>query len=434
MNKCVNCGQENRSSAGYCAWCGTQLSITRSEGQATEAANPNPEPVTTPAVAVEGGGSSTSTPPNVPAIVQAAAPLPVDEVIAQRFRILELLASSPERNRYRALDLAYCRSCGCDDNAGIDEYCHKCGASLEPHRILLLDEQPLGPPEHFDIHLTVSEREYYGVYEPDTSIKPSSVEQPPTQQVRWGRATDQGRHRDRNEDYSEGWIYSRDGRTLLGLFVVADGLGGQDSGEVASRMTADILWQSIRTSFWDPTTVEQVTGLAPEEALRQAVLAANETVYRTRLERKSQMSSTVTVALLVDGTVHIANVGDSRTYVFNTQGLARITKDHSLVQRLVDTGQIKPEEIYTHPQRNLIYQSIGDRTDVQVDLYRHEFSSDERLVLCSDGLWEMVHDDGLEEVLLAECDPQRACDRLVINANLAGGEDNISVIIVQLIH
>lgn len=433
MNKCVKCGQENRINAGFCAWCGTQLSITRSEGQTTEVANPDPEPVTTPTVAVEGGGDSISTPPNAPVIVQTATPLPVDEVIAQRFRILELLASSPERNRYRALDLAYCHSCGCDDNAGVDEYCHKCGAALEPRRVLLL-EQLLCPPEHFDIHLTAGESEYYGVYEPDTLTKPPSAEQPPTQQVRWGRATDQGRRRDHNEDYSEGWIYSRNGRTLLGLFVVADGLGGQDSGELASRMTVDTLWQSIRASLWETATIEQVTDLAPEEALRQAVLAANETVYRTRLERKSQMSSTVTVALLVDGTVHIANVGDSRTYVFSAQGLARITKDHSLVQRLVDTGQIKPEEIYTHPRRNLIYQSIGDRTDVQVDLYRHEFSSDERLVLCSDGLWEMVHDDGLEEVLLAECDPQRACDRLVINANLAGGEDNISVIIVQLIH
>src|SRR5204862_284823 len=133
------------------------------------------------------------------------------------------------------------------------------------------------------------------------------------------------------------------------------------------------------------------------------------TIYRTRSETNSQMSSTITVALLVDGMVHIANVGDSRTYIFNAQGLTRLTKDHSLVQRLVDTGQIKPEEVYTHPRRNLIYQSIGDRPDVLVDLYKHEVKADERLVLCSDGLWEMVHDDGLEEVLLAEADPQKAC-------------------------
>jgi len=124
-------------------------------------------------------------------------------------------------------------------------------------------------------------------------------------------------------------------------------------------------------------------------------------------------------------------VGDSRAYLWNADGLRRITRDHSLVQRLVDAGQITPEEVYTHPQRNLIYQSIGDRPEVQVDTFRRHLAVDDRLVLCSDGLWEMVHDDGLEEVLLSEPDPQRACDRLVQNANLAGGEDNITVIIVQ---
>ncbi|MHB1357485.1 MAG: PP2C family protein-serine/threonine phosphatase [Anaerolineae bacterium] len=432
MNECVACGHENRINAIYCAGCGTLLEIAAAEGSGAEIVSLNPEPETIPVVADEEGSGPVSTPQSVSSTSQAVAPLPVDEVIADRFRILELLAISPERNRYRALDLAFCHSCGCEDNAVVDEYCHKCGAALEPRRVLILDEQLLRPPVHFDVHLTADEREYYGVYEKETAaITPL---QPSALQVRWGRATDQGRSRDHNEDYSEGWIYSCNGRTQLGLFVVADGLGGQDSGEVASQMTTDTLWQSIRTSFWEPTTSGQDAKLAPEEALRQAVVAANETVLRTRLERKSQMSSTVTVALLVDKTIHIANVGDCRTYVFSAQGLTRITKDHSLVQRLVDTGQITPEEVYTHPRRNLIYQSIGDRPDVLVDLYRHEFTADERLVLCSDGMWEMVHDDGLEEVLLAEADPQRACDRLVINANLAGGVDNISIIIVQLFH
>jgi len=298
---------------------------------------------------------------------------------------------------------------------------------------LILEEQLLAPSERFDVHLVVGEREYYGVFETAATLD-TQPEQPPIGQVHWGLATDQGLRRDHNEDYSEGWILSRNCHTLMGLFVVADGLGGQDSGEVASRMTVDTLWEHLRTTYWEPTIAVQAGTPQPEEALRQAVLAANDKVLRTRTENKSQMSSTITVALLEAGTAHIANVGDSRTYVFTAKGLERITKDHSLVQRLVDTGQIKPEEVYTHPRRNLIYQSIGDRTDVQVDLYRHELAADERLVLCSDGLWEMVHDDGLEEVLLAESDPQLACDRLVVNANLAGGEDNISVIIVHWVH
>lgn len=432
MNKCEACGHENRSNALFCAQCGAQLAMAAAIVPVTGVVSFNPEPVTVPVEADGEGSGPVASSSSGSSASQSVAPLPVDKVIAQRFRILELLASSPERNRYRVLDLTFCHSCGCEENAVVDEYCHKCGAALEPRRVVILDEQLLRPPVHFDVHLTANEREYYGVYEEELAVK--TPPQPSALQVRWGRATDQGRTRDHNEDYSEGWIYSRNGLTLLGLFVVADGLGGQDSGEVASQMTTDTLWQSIRTSFWEPTTLGQETVPAPEEALRQAVLAANEVVLRTRLERNSQMSSTVTAALLVDKTIHIANVGDSRTYVFSAQGLTRITKDHSLVQRLVDTGQITPEEVYSHPRRNLIYQSIGDRPDVQVDLYRHEFIADERLVLCSDGMWEMVHDDGLEEVLLAESDPQRASDRLVINANLAGGEDNISIIIVQLSH
>jgi serine/threonine protein phosphatase PrpC len=433
MNQCTACGQENRSNATFCARCGSALPTKSTNLPVIKVEVPTPELESTPSVAGENVVVTPSVPLATPVIEHTGAPLPVGDVIAQRFRILELLASNSQLNRYRVLDLAFCTYCGYDDNASLDEYCHKCGAALVPVREAILDEQLPKPPEHFDVHVTAGGREFYGVYEQEKVAKTTS-ESSITRHVRWGRATDQGLKRDHNEDCSEGWIYSHNGGTVLGLFVVADGLGGQDSGEVASRMAVDVLWQTIKSSFWEPAISHQAPNLAPEEALRQAVLAANDAVYRARQEQKSQMSSTVTAALLVDETAHIANVGDSRTYVFTTQGLRRITKDHSLVQRLVDTGQIKPEEIYTHPRRNLIYQSVGDRAEVQVDLYHQDLGTDDRLVLCSDGLWEMVHDDGLEEVLLAESDPQRACDRLVVNANLAGGEDNISVIIVQLVH
>jgi len=163
-----------------------------------------------------------------------------------------------------------------------------------------------------------------------------------------------------------------------------------------------------------------------------AAKEANRVVYEARTAKGSEMNSTLTMALVVQDTAYIANVGDSRTYVWNALGLQRISKDHSLVQRLVDTGMIAAGDVYTHPQRNLIYQSIGDRPDVRPDVFRRAIVPDDRLVLCSDGLWEMVRDEGLEEVLLAEADPQRACERLVKDANLAGGEDNISVIIVRV--
>jgi len=165
-----------------------------------------------------------------------------------------------------------------------------------------------------------------------------------------------------------------------------------------------------------------------------AIAAANEAVFAERESRHSDMTTTITLAIVLGRRVYVGNLGDSRTYLWDAQGLHRITKDHSLVQRLVDTGQITPEQVYTHPRRNIIYQSVGDRRETEPDLYTAEIGPDARLVLCSDGLWEMVRDEGIEEVLLAEPDAQRAADRLTQNALVAGGADNIAVIIVQIEH
>jgi serine/threonine protein phosphatase PrpC len=221
---------------------------------------------------------------------------------------------------------------------------------------------------------------------------------------------------------------------MLGLFLVADGLGGQDSGEVASRMAAESIWDEIRSSLWEPLMRgEESARDRLEQGLLGAVQSANRAVYEERLSQASEMSTTVTLAFVCDDLAYVVNVGDSRTYLWNADGLQAITTDHSLVQRLIDAGQLTQDEAYTHPQRHLIYQSIGDQPHVRPDLFRHRLERDDRLVLCSDGLWEMLRDEGIEEVLLSESDPKAACQRLVQNANLAGGEDNISVIVVQAI-
>lgn len=438
--KCPHCNAENRDGAGYCAWCGQRLVQPQESAAAatspvavSEMSGPpsleSADEKSIMAAQESAYSAETAAAPSEP-VVSMAVPLAPGILLDGRYRIVELLASSPTHNRYKAIDTRFCRSCDAADNAEDDVYCRQCGAVLEPRRSVIFEEHLRVIPPAYDIHLNIEQRDYYG-----TILKP--VGAPLTGEkrglrIRWGLATDKGRQRDINEDYLEGWIYSLSEGELYALFVVADGLGGQDSGEVASRLTVDTLWQTLRQEVFD----QLPTGGAPDAevlagALRKAVMTANNLVYQTRLERKSQMSSTVTAALIAGSTAYIANVGDSRTYVFGPQGLVRITKDHSLVQRLVDTGQITPQEVYSHPRRNLIYQSIGDRSDIQVDQFMHQLKSEERLVLCSDGLWEMVHEDGLEEVLLAESDPQLACDRLVKNANMAGGEDNISIIIAQ---
>jgi len=166
--------------------------------------------------------------------------------------------------------------------------------------------------------------------------------------------------------------------------------------------------------------------------LAEAVQAANETVYKLRTAQASEMGTTVSMALLRDNLAIIANVGDSRTYLWSAGGLKRLTTDHSVVETLVAAGRITRAQVYSHPQRNLIYRSLGDRSKVEVDTFTQALAPGDRLLLCSDGLWEMARDEGIEEVLLSEANPQRACDQLVEMANLAGGDDNITVIIVQV--
>jgi protein phosphatase len=112
--------------------------------------------------------------------------------------------------------------------------------------------------------------------------------------------------------------------------------------------------------------------------------------------------------------------------------LSAVTQDHSIVARLLEQGLIEQEEVYTHHQRSVIYRSLGGRVDIEVDIFPLELEPGERLLLCSDGLWEMVRDQMIEEVLLERSDPQQVCNRLVELANLAGGEDNVSVIVLDV--
>jgi PPM family protein phosphatase len=143
------------------------------------------------------------------------------------------------------------------------------------------------------------------------------------------------------------------------------------------------------------------------------------------------MGSTVTGALIVGDTAHIVNVGDSRTYLYDGTSLQPISVDHSLVMQLVIGGLIDREDIYTHPQRNQILRSLGDRRDVQIDLFTQKLRPGYQLLICCDGLWEMIRDPDIEQLLRETSDPQAAADQLMELANQNGGEDNISVIVVQ---
>jgi serine/threonine protein phosphatase PrpC len=137
-------------------------------------------------------------------------------------------------------------------------------------------------------------------------------------------------------------------------------------------------------------------------------------------------------ALLFGSSAYIINVGDSRGYLFSDGELRQITTDHSFIEQLIVSGFVAPQDRYTHPQRNQILRSLGDDVDIDIDFFEQKLKPGMRLLLCCDGLWEMVRDDEIGSILRESAGPQEACDRLIESANEHGGEDNISVVVIEV--
>ncbi|HVB24287.1 MAG TPA: protein phosphatase 2C domain-containing protein [Ktedonobacteraceae bacterium] len=215
-----------------------------------------------------------------------------------------------------------------------------------------------------------------------------------------------------------------------GLFVVADGMGGHANGQEASRLVI----QHIRNAII-PTLLSNVDldSKHSKELLLEGIQHANLAIYQQNRQQECDMGSTVTAAILVGSMLTVANVGDSRTYLYNPQkGLTQATRDHSMVARLVEKGIIGADEIYTHPQRNQIYRCLGETASVQIDAFSLSYQSGDTLLLCSDGLWEMVRNSRIQEILDKTLpDASLATQSLMQAALEGGGKDNISVIVVH---
>jgi PPM family protein phosphatase len=228
-----------------------------------------------------------------------------------------------------------------------------------------------------------------------------------------GAATDVGKVRGHNED-----AYLVDDR--LGLVAVADGMGGHQAGEVASATALEALRAAVTSG----------------EGIRDAVTAANAAVFdkSTTDERLRGMGTTLTAATLATGgTLLLGHVGDSRAYLLHGGRLERVTTDHSLVEELIQAGEITPEEAEADPRRSMITRALGIDPDVDVDLYPTQLSSGDRLLFCSDGLTGMVSEDEIRTILTDEHEPNGAARRLVAAANAAGGIDNITVLVVDVV-
>ncbi len=254
---------------------------------------------------------------------------------------------------------------------------------------------------------------------------------------RIGAASNTGSVRDHNEDSLLSLELRQNNASYeysCGLFVVADGMGGHAAGEVASylavRRAAETLLAGSIIDLLDPEADYQQQRI--EELLHDAVLQANEAIRRESHARGNDMGTTIAMALVIGDRATIANVGDSRVYLYRDGTLRRISQDHSLVMRLVELGQLTENEIYSHPQRNAVLRSLGDQGDIEVDLFVERLRPDDGLLLCSDGQWEMTRDPQMARIIQSHgTNVQDACAELIDAANQAGGEDNITSILIR---
>jgi serine/threonine protein phosphatase PrpC len=238
--------------------------------------------------------------------------------------------------------------------------------------------------------------------------------------IEYGSRSDQGKVRTSNED-----SYAANAKQRL--FLVADGMGGHAAGEVASQIAASTVEEMV--------AVHRGTECQPEEVLRLAAQEANSRIYEAaRIKREfAGMGSTLTALSFRDNYYYIAHVGDSRAYLLRDGALDQLTRDHSLVWHLLESGVLRKEDLSSHPQKNLITRSIGPHPIVEVDLERGDIREGDVFLLCSDGLTDVVSDESIRRILSNSGDhSQEIGEMLVDTANQNGGPDNITVVVIRL--
>lgn len=252
--------------------------------------------------------------------------------------------------------------------------------------------------------------------------------------VRVGSASDIG-GRGNNEDAALTVMTSTDvmgNPPPIGLFMVADGMGGHQNGEVASSIAVRTVAQAVIRDIVMPQLEGRDINSADQktipEVLVDAMAAANTAV---QLEVPGG-GTTATCAVIRGDLAYVAHVGDSRAYLVTDGNLELITRDHLLVRRLQELGQLTAQEADAHPQRNVLYRAIGQSDSLEVDAATRRLPPSARLLLCSDGLWGVIGDEAIREIATKYPDPQEACDQLVAAANANSGPDNITVVLVQM--
>ena len=230
-----------------------------------------------------------------------------------------------------------------------------------------------------------------------------------------------GRRRDMNQDYM--YTSTTPVGSLPNLFVVADGMGGHNAGEYASRFTVDKMVEVI----------SQNRQQEPVAAMKEALTEANSQLLEEAGAdpSKSGMGTTVVAATVIGDLLHVANIGDSRLYLIDHEAIRQITRDHSLVEEMVRLGEMDKAAAKVHPDKNIITRAIGVTRELAVDFFEVELRPGDMILLCSDGLTNMVEDEEIKEIVLEQKNIVEKAEKLINTANENGGKDNITVVLIE---
>lgn len=232
--------------------------------------------------------------------------------------------------------------------------------------------------------------------------------------------TDIGKKRSMNQDNL--FFSDEPVGTLPNLYIVADGMGGHKAGDYASSYAV----------FRFVEFVKRCEDTNPITVMKKGIQAVNEGIRTASQEREelSGMGTTFVCAVIVENRLFVSNIGDSRLYILDKDNIRQITLDHSLVEELIRTGQLNPLKVRNHPEKNIITRALGVNEEAVPDFFEVELHMDERILMCSDGLSNMVEDDELLNIIMEAEKPKAAVERLIDRANYYGGKDNIAALVV----
>ena len=214
------------------------------------------------------------------------------------------------------------------------------------------------------------------------------------------------------------------------LYIVADGMGGHNAGEVASSMAVQEVASYIKNSIGTLMLGDEEI----KDLVRNAIMYANEKVYKTSILKSNclGMGTTLSMVLAKDSSIYIGHVGDSRIYLIRGKDISRLTEDHSLVAELVKRGTIKPEDAFNHPQKNVITRALGTEYSIEPDVNQYDMRSGDLILICTDGLSNAVCEEDIIRVINDASDLNGACELLIEKAKEKGGYDNITAVVIQM--